>query len=50
MLYGELSKEIKKHPEIEYAIPKRIFAEDEPGSGQDDNKMVKLFSFAEAKF
>ena len=46
MLHVELSKDTKKRPEIEYAIPKRIFAEYEPGSGQDDNIMVKFFSFA----
>lgn len=46
MLQVELSKDTKKRPEIEYAIPKRIFAEHEPSSGQEDNIMVKLFSFA----
>lgn len=45
MLHAELSKDIKKPPEIEYAIPKRIFSKQDPVSGQEDNLMVKLFSF-----
>ena len=45
MLHVELSKDTKKRPEIEYAIPKKIFAGHEPGPEQEDNTMVKLFNF-----
>ena len=46
MTNAELSKEIKKPPEIEYAIPKTIFMKPEAVSEQGRNLMVKLFDSA----
>ena len=45
MLDAELSKDIKKPPEIEYQIPKRIFTKHDPDSGQVDSLLVKLWDF-----
>lgn len=45
MLHAELSKNIKKRPEIEFAIPKKIFPKHEEGSGQEDSPTVRLFHF-----
>ena len=45
MLEAELSKELKKPPEIEYEIPKRIFTRHDPGSGKEDSMLVKLWAF-----
>ncbi len=45
MLQAELSKDLKKDPEIEYEIPKKIFTRHDPGSGQEDSLLVKLWDF-----
>ena len=45
MLRAELSKDLKRPPEIEYAIPKKIFTKYEIGLGQEDSLVVKLFKF-----
>ena len=45
MLDAELAKDIKKPPEIEFEIPKKIFNKFEPDSGKQDNLMVKLWDF-----
>ena len=45
MLDAELSKDIKKPPEIEYEIPKRIFIKHDVDSGKEDSMLVKLWSF-----
>ncbi len=45
MLDAELSKKIKKPPEIEYDIPKKIFTRHDADSGKDDSLLVKLWNF-----
>ncbi len=45
MLDAELSKDIKKPPEVEYEIPKRIFTKHEIDSGKEDSMLVKLWNF-----
>lgn len=46
MLDAELSKDIKKPPEIEYEIPKKIFTKHNADSGVEDSILVKLWNFA----
>ena len=46
MLDAELEKDIKKAPEVEYEIPKRIFLKHEVGSGKEDSLLVKLWDFS----
>lgn len=45
MLDAELSKDIKKSPEIEYEIPKKIFTKYETDVGKD-SMLVKLWGFS----
>ena len=45
MLDAELSKDIKKAPEIEYEIPKRIFTKDVGDEGKKNNLLLKLWNF-----
>ena len=44
MLDLELTKTIKKPPEIEFEIPKKIFTKHDTGSVKD-NLLVKLWGF-----
>ena len=46
MLDAELSKDVKKLPEIEYAIPKRIFMKHDAESGQEDSLLVQIWDFS----
>lgn len=46
MLDAELSKDIKKAPEIEYEIPKRIFVKYGEDEGKLDSLLVKLWDFS----
>ncbi len=46
MLDAELSKDIKKPPEIEYEIPKRIFLKHDTDAGKGDNLLLKLWKFS----
>lgn len=46
MLDAELLKDIKKPPEIEYEIPKRIFTKHEAESGKENSLLVKLWDFS----
>lgn len=45
MLDVELSKTIKKPPEIEYEIPKKIFMKRDADSLKGDSLLVKLWGF-----
>lgn len=45
MISAELVKELKKPPEVEYQIPKRIFKKNEPDSGQRDGLLVEMWDF-----
>ncbi|KAL9127802.1 MAG: hypothetical protein Q9217_003386 [Psora testacea] len=45
MLDAELSKDIKKAPEIEYDIPKKIFSKHDTDSCKDDSLLVRLWDF-----
>ncbi|KAL2037683.1 hypothetical protein N7G274_009628 [Stereocaulon virgatum] len=45
MLDAELKKDVKKAPEIEHEIPKRIFLKHDKGSGKEDSLLVKLWNF-----
>lgn len=45
MLDAELSKDIKKPPEVEYEIPKKIFMKHDGDSAKEDSLLVKLWSF-----
>lgn len=45
MLEAELSKDIKKPPEIEYEIPKKIFMQYEVESGKEDSWLIKHWNF-----
>ena len=45
MLDAELSKNIKKPPEIEYEIPTRIFSKQDTASAKEDSLLAKLWSF-----
>ena len=46
MLDAELSKDIKKVPEIEYEMPKRILSKYDADSGKVDSLLVQLWSFS----
>ncbi len=46
MLDAELSKDIKKAPEVEYEIPKRIFTRYGEDEGKQDSLLVKLWDFS----
>ena len=46
MIDSELSKELKKPPEIEFEIPKRILLKQEPGSKQADSLLVQMWDFS----
>lgn len=46
MIDAELSKEIKKAPEVEYEIPKKIVEKYDAESGKEDNILVKLWDFS----
>lgn len=46
MLDAELSKDIKKPPEVEYEIPKRIFLKYGEDEGKQDSLLVKLWDFS----
>ncbi|KAK4697623.1 U3 small nucleolar RNA-associated protein 19, partial [Lecanoromycetidae sp. Uapishka_2] len=46
MFDAELSKTIRKPPEIEYEIPKKIFTRHDADSGKDDSLLVKLWEFS----
>ncbi|KAL6720693.1 Maturation and nuclear export of 40S ribosomal subunits interacting protein [Lecanora helva] len=45
MLDAELLKDVKKPPEIEYEIPKRIFLKHDAESEKVDSMLVKLWNF-----
>ena len=45
MLDAELSKDLKKPPEIEYRIPKRIFMKNDVDSGVEESLLVRLWDF-----
>ena len=45
MLDAELSKDIRKAPEIEYEIPKKIFLKHDADTGKEDSLLVKLWDF-----
>ena len=45
MLDAELAKDLKKPPEIEYYIPKKIFRECDVDSAQKDGLVVELCGF-----
>lgn len=45
MLDAELSKTIRKPPEIEYEIPKKIFMKRNTDSPKEDSLLVKLWGF-----
>lgn len=45
MLDAELSKDIRKAPEIEYEIPKKIFMKHDADTGKEDSLLVKLWDF-----
>jgi len=46
MLEAELSKDVKKAPVVEYEIPKRIFMNQDEGSGVENSLLVKLWDFS----
>lgn len=46
MIESELGKDVKKVPVVEYEIPKRIFFEQNAGSGVEDTLLVKLWDFS----
>lgn len=46
MLDAELSKEVRKAPEIEYEIPKKIFLKHDTDTGKEDSLLVKLWGFS----
>ena len=45
MLDAELSRKIKKPPEIEYEIPKKIFMRHDIDSAKEDSLLVRLWNF-----
>ena len=45
MLNAELSKDIKKPPEIEYEIPRRIFVKYDAGLIKEGSLLARLWSF-----
>ncbi len=46
MLDAELSKDIRKPPQIEYEIPRKVFMQHDAGSGNEDSMLIKLWSFS----
>ena len=46
MLNAELSKDIKRPPEIEYEIPKKIFTKYDAEAGKEDGLLVQLWDFS----
>lgn len=46
MLDAELSKDIKRAPEVEYEIPKSIFMKYGEDAGKQDSLLVKLWDFS----
>ena len=46
MLDAELGKEIKKEPEVEYEIPKKIFMPHDAESNVQDSLLVKIWDFS----
>lgn len=46
MLDAELSKDIRKPPEIEYEIPKKVFMKHDADSSNEDSLLVKLWTFS----
>ena len=44
MLDAELLKDVKKPPEIEYEIPKKIFGMDDVATGKEDSLIVRLWA------
>ena len=45
MLDAELSRNVKKPPEIEYEIPKKIFMRHDIESAKEDSLLVRLWGF-----
>lgn len=45
MLNAEFLKSIKRAPEIEYEIPKKIFTKHDTGSAREDSLLARLWSF-----
>jgi U3 small nucleolar RNA-associated protein 19 len=45
MLEGEVTKEIKRSPVVEFQIPKRILLPQDRESGLQDSLLVKLWDF-----
>ena len=45
MIDAELSKDMKKLPEIEYRIPKRVFLKNDTDLERQDSVLVKLWDF-----
>lgn len=46
LLDGEITKEIKKAPVVEFQIPKRILLPQDPDSEQPNSLLVKLWDFS----
>jgi U3 small nucleolar RNA-associated protein 19 len=46
MIEGELSKDVKKPPVVEFVIPKKIFTQQEIGSEIEDSLLVTLWDFS----
>ena len=46
MLNGELLKTLKRPPQVEYEIPKKIFLQHSADSGQRDTLITKLWDFS----
>ena len=45
MLETELSKDVKRPPEVEYEIPKKIFTTYDADCGKEDNALTRLWDF-----
>lgn len=46
MLDAELCKDVKRPPEVEYEIPKRIFTKHDAEAGKEDGLLVQLWQFS----
>ena len=46
MIEAELSKPLKKPPEIEYEIPKKIFTKFDPQENMEDDFLVRMWEFS----
>ena len=46
ILDAELSKDIRKAPEIEYEIPKKIFMKHDADASKEDSILIKLWDFS----